>query len=75
MLFTWLRNRRRRALLAQPFPGEWENALRENVWQYESLDAAEQAKLRGDVRVLVAEKNWEGCGGLNLADEMKVTIN
>ena len=34
----------------------------------------EQEKLRRDLRVFAAEKNWEGCGGLTLSDEMKVTI-
>src|SRR5207245_11346905 len=34
----------------------------------------EKAQLRDDVRVCIAEKRWEGCGGLELTDEMKVTI-
>ena len=27
-----------------------------------------------DLRVFIAEKNWEGCGGLVMTDEIKVTI-
>jgi MtfA peptidase len=27
-----------------------------------------------DLRVLIAEKNWEGCGGLAITDEVQVTI-
>ncbi len=38
------------------------------------MNPTEQAKLRGDTQVLVAEKNWEGCGGLTMSDEIKVTI-
>jgi Mlc titration factor MtfA (ptsG expression regulator) len=38
------------------------------------LSEAEQAKLRADVQLFVAEKNWEGCGGLAMNDEIKVTI-
>lgn len=30
--------------------------------------------MRDELRVFVAEKNWEGCGGLTVTDEMKVTI-
>src|SRR3954454_12269870 len=74
MLFSWLRNRRRRALVAQPFAPEWLEHLRRNVPYYAYLTEAEQAKLRDDLRVFVAEKNWEGCGGLTVTDEMKVTI-
>lgn len=74
MLFSWLRNRRRKALLAQPFPPEWLAHLQRNVPYYGYLTEAEQAKLRDDLRVFVAEKDWEGCGGLEMTDEIKVTI-
>ena len=74
MLFSWLRNRRRRALLAQPFPQEWLSYLEHNVAYYAYLTEAEQAKLRDDLRVFIAEKDWEGIGGLQITDEIKVTI-
>jgi Mlc titration factor MtfA (ptsG expression regulator) len=44
------------------------------VAHYEYLSEAEQAKLRDDVQLFVAEKNWEGCGGLVMTDEIKVTV-
>ena len=74
MLFDWLKRRRRRRLLARPFPEAWRGYLRRNVAHYEYLSEAERAKLRDDLRVFVAEKNWEGCGGLAMTDEIKVTI-
>jgi Mlc titration factor MtfA (ptsG expression regulator) len=74
MLFSWLRNRRRRKLLAEPFPVRWEAFLNKNVGHYPRLAPAEQATLRDATRVLVAEKEWEGCGGLFVTEEMKVTI-
>ena len=74
MIFSWLRNRRRRKLLATPFPPEWLPFLKRNVAHYRHLSPAEQAQLRDELRVFVAEKNWEGCGGLTVTDEMKVTI-
>jgi Mlc titration factor MtfA (ptsG expression regulator) len=61
-------------LLAQPFTSEWLNVLTENVLLYATLSAAEQAKVRDYVRVFVAEKHWEGCGGLKMTDEIRVTI-
>jgi Mlc titration factor MtfA (ptsG expression regulator) len=74
MLFSWLRNRRRRRLLGAPFPADWSTYLRRNVSHYALLTDAEQARLHDDLRVFAAEKSWEGCGGLTLTDEIKVTI-
>ena len=74
MFFQWFRDRRRRHILSEPFPDEWLPILRHNVYHYGNLTADEQARLRDTARILVAEKNWEGCRGLTLSDEMKVTI-
>ena len=74
MIFSWLRNRRRRKLLARPFPAAWLEYLNKNVAHYRFLSPAEQAKLRDDLRIFVAEKNWEGCGGLAMTDEIKVSV-
>jgi Mlc titration factor MtfA (ptsG expression regulator) len=74
MLLTWLRRRRRRKLLARPFPAEWLRYLERNIAHYRYLAAAEQAKLRDDLRIFIAEKDWEGCGGLQMTDEIKVTV-
>jgi Mlc titration factor MtfA (ptsG expression regulator) len=74
MLFSWLKKRRRRKLLAAPFPAEWLKYLETNVGHYRYLSPAEQAQLRDDLRIFIAEKNWEGCGGLRMTDEIKVTV-
>jgi Mlc titration factor MtfA (ptsG expression regulator) len=74
MIFSWLRNRRRRRLLSRPFPPAWLEYLHRNVAHYQFLSDAEQARLRDDLRIFVAEKNWEGCGGLRMTDEIKVTV-
>jgi Mlc titration factor MtfA (ptsG expression regulator) len=74
MFLSWLKQRRRQKVLAQPFPDEWLTILRRNVPYYALLTEAEQAKLRDDMRVFIAEKHWEGCGGLELTDEIKVTV-
>ena len=74
MIFTWLRRRRRRKLLETPFPPEWLGYLQQNMAHYPLLSEAEQARLRDDLRIFIAEKTWEGCGGLRMTDEIKVTI-
>lgn len=75
MIFSWLRRRRRQRLLAEPFPPLWLTYLQKNVAHYRYLSDAEQARLRGDLRIFMAEKTWEGCGGLRMTDEIKVTIS
>lgn len=70
----WLRARRRRRILAEPFPEAWRAVLERNVAHYSELDETEQQTLRDFVQVFVAEKTWEGCGGLALDDEIRVTI-
>jgi len=74
MILSWLRSRRRRKILATPFKDEWLGILADNVAPYSYLSSDEKAHLRDNVQVFMAEKNWEGCAGLELTDEMKVTI-
>src|ERR1041384_3385345 len=69
-----LKARRRNRLRAQPFPGSWLTILQRNVPHFHRLSQAEQEELKQDVQVFVAEKNFEGCGGLEMTDEIKVTI-
>jgi len=74
MIFAWLKYRRRRRLLAEPFPASWLGYVERNVWQYAHLARDDQARLRDAARVMVVEKHWEGCQGLELTDEIPVTI-
>lgn len=74
MFFNWLRRLRRRRIARRPFPDEWLQIVRSNVAHYHLLTADEQIKICHDLRILVAEKNWEGCGGLVMNDEIKVTV-
>lgn len=55
-------------------PRSWRTFLRSNLAHYGLLDRAERKRLRSDIRTFIAGKDWEGCGGLEVTDEMKVTI-
>jgi Mlc titration factor MtfA (ptsG expression regulator) len=65
---------RRRRLLAAPFPQEWERILAANLPFYTRLTLEERTRLCDDLRIFVAETSWEGCGGLVLTDEIRITI-
>lgn len=70
----WLKERRRRKWLEEPFPEAWRTILKRNVVHYGQLDDEERARLEEFICVFVKEKNWEGCGGLTLDDEVTITI-
>ena len=74
MIFGWLKKRRRKKILAQPWPESWSLFLNRNVRLTWRLSEAEMTKLQKLTQVFVAEKSWEGCDGLKVSEEMKVTI-
>jgi Mlc titration factor MtfA (ptsG expression regulator) len=74
VMFDWWRTHRRQRILEAPLPAEHIAFIERNVRYYGRLPAEAQQRLRDLVQVFVAEKHWEGCGGLALSDEMKVTI-
>lgn len=73
-MWHWLRNRRRKKILAAPFPTKWEKYIRSNLPYYQHLNTEEKKRLQDRIRIFIAEKDWLGCGGLELTDEIRVTI-
>ncbi len=65
---------RRRRLLRRPFPPEWQQVLDRDVFLFRRLPEAERERLREAVKLFVAEKEWEGCGGLAVTDAMRVVV-
>jgi Mlc titration factor MtfA (ptsG expression regulator) len=74
-MFHWFTDHRRKKLTEAPFPPSWEDIIRRNVAHYGMLEDDERAHLRALVQVFVAEKHWEGAGGLELTDEIRITIS
>lgn len=66
--------RRRRRLMQQDFPDEWLRILKNTVPYYQQLPEDQQKKLQGLINIFIDEKTFEGCGGLQITDEIKVTI-
>lgn len=69
-----LRRWRRERLRRRPFPAAWRRILARNMTWYGLLGPDEQRELEGWVRVFLHEKRFEGCGGLEIDDEIRVTI-
>ncbi|MFT5291742.1 MAG: Mlc titration factor MtfA (ptsG expression regulator) [Planctomycetota bacterium] len=72
--FHPFRSWRRRRATARPFPNEWDEILVRNFPADAMLPSDDRIELRRRVQVFLAEKNFEGLGGLELTDEVRVTI-
>ena len=74
-MLNWFTNRRRRKLTQEPFPAAWEEIIYRNTAFWRGLNDDERRRLCELVQVFIAEKLWEGCGGIKLTDEIRVTIS
>ena len=66
----WHRSRVR----AQPFPAAWREILRRRVPYVRTMPADLQLRLKKRMQVFLAEKPFIGCQGLDVTEEMRVTI-
>ncbi len=73
-MFDLFKRQRRERLRSAPFPSAWLEIIEQNVPYYAHLPEAGRNELQGLVQIFLAEKNFEGCGGLELTDEIKVTV-
>ena len=66
--------RRRRRLREAPFPDAWRAILRRRFPRYATLPFPERRELERHVAVFLAEKDFIGCAGQDIDDEVRVTI-
>ena len=72
-MFGFFGKRRRAELRAAPFPEAWAVVL-DGLPLVRELSAEDRRVLEGHVAVFVADKHFEGAGGLELDDEQCVVI-
>jgi Mlc titration factor MtfA (ptsG expression regulator) len=65
---------KQKKLLATPLPEEYKMIVDKNIPLYGRLPEPFKKELGGLVNLFLAEKKIEGCGGLEINDEIKVTI-
>ncbi|MGZ4288293.1 MAG: M90 family metallopeptidase [Usitatibacter sp.] len=73
-MFAWFKRRRRAAIRRRPVPPPWRAIVEKNVPFASCLPHQDREELLGHVQVFLAEKRFEGCGGLLITDEVRVTI-
>ena len=70
MISYWRRWKLRR----EPFPATWRRILDDNVAPCRQLPPPLHTAFEKHVRIFLDEKRFEGCGGIEVTDEMRVTI-
>jgi Mlc titration factor MtfA (ptsG expression regulator) len=80
LLVMWLlgqpywQARQRQRVYEQPFPAAWRDILKRRVPYVRALPADLQLQLKKHIQVFLAEKAFIGCAGLDITDEIRVTI-
>ena len=70
----FIRGKRRIRLLHTPLSPELEKIVQKNVFPYKRLSKKMKRELQGLINIFLDEKDFEGCGGLDMNDEIRVTI-
>jgi len=68
------RKRRRKKLRSTELKREWKEILEKNIQFYHLLSPEIKNELHGLIQIFIDEKIFEGCGGLEITDEVKITI-
>src|SRR4051812_2909846 len=74
MVFDLFKSRRRSRLRGEPTPPAWRSILERNLDVFNRLPPEDQEELLGHTKIFLAEKHFEASGGLELTDEIRVTI-
>jgi len=60
--------------IAAPFPDEWVAIVERNIGVYPNLPMALRLRLRNLIKQFLHQKHFTGAGGLEITDEVRVTI-
>jgi hypothetical protein len=69
-----VRRRRRDAIAARPLPDEWLGIVERNLPLYRRLPADLQRRLHRRIRLFLHEKRFFGFDGVEIDDEIRVTV-
>ena len=71
--FLWPRYKLTRAI-EEPFPDAWRKTLMHNFPVYRRMPADLQLQLKQRIKQFIHEKNYIGCAGFEITDEVRVTV-
>lgn len=73
-MFAWWKRWRRERVLAGAFPDEWRVKLELEVALWRAVPDELKARLEDDLRLFIAERAWEPCGGIELSSAMQAVV-
>ena len=68
------REHQRDKLRSLPFKKKWRTILQQRMPYFRQMPTDLQLQLKQHIQVFIAEKNFIGCNGIKITDEIKVTI-
>lgn len=68
------REHQREKMMHRPFKKQWRKILSKRVPYFKKMPTDLQLQLKRHIQVFVEEKNFVGCNGLLINDEIKITI-
>ncbi len=74
--FGWriLRRSKREKIFQRKFPAAWVDILERKVPLYRALPVTLRTQLHGHINVFLEEKTFVGCDGLEISDEIRLTV-
>ncbi len=74
VLALWIPRFRLKRAVSAPFPEQWVEILERNIGVYRNLPMPLRLQLRLLIKQFLHQKHFSGAGGLEVTDEMRVTI-
>jgi Mlc titration factor MtfA (ptsG expression regulator) len=68
------REYQRNKIRSQPFKKEWRKIIQQRMPYFKQMPTDLQLQLKEHIQVFLAEKKFIGCNGVNITDEIRVTV-
>jgi len=68
------REYQRNKLRGLPFKKQWRKIIQQRMPYFRQMPPDLQLQLKQNIQVFLAEKNFEGCNGVKINDEIRITI-
>jgi Mlc titration factor MtfA (ptsG expression regulator) len=68
------REYKRNKIKNKPFKKEWRKIIQQRIPYFRQMPVDLQLQLKQNIQVFLAEKNFIGCNGVQITDEIKITV-
>ena len=68
------REQQRNKIKIQPFKKEWRKIIQQRIPYFRQMPVDLQLQLKQHIQVFLSEKNFVGCNGVQITDEIKITV-